>query len=81
MGTVSAGGLRVLANSRNQRGRTIPCGDILIAVSMFIFSGILGLPQSRPCEKLQSVVAINPTAPAARARSARSAIASRPPSQ
>ena len=46
-----------------------------------ICSGIFGLPQSRPCEKLQSVVAIRPTAPAARARSTRAAIASLPPSQ
>ena len=50
-------------------------------VRRFICSGIFGLPQSRPCEKLQSVVAIMPTAPASLARCTRSAIASRPPSQ
>ena len=36
-----------------------------------ICSGILGLPQSRPCENDQSVVTIRPTAPACRARSTR----------
>ena len=50
-------------------------------VRRFICSGICGLPQSRPCEKLQSVVTMRPTAPASRARCTRAAIASRPPSQ
>ena len=58
-----------------------PSGIIRTVVRRFISSGILGLPQSRPCEKLQSVVTIRPTAPASRARSTRAAIASRPPSQ
>ena len=44
-------------------------------------SGMVGLPQSRPCEKDQSRVAMRPTAPAARARSTRSAIWSRVPIQ
>ena len=38
-------------------------------------SGIVGLPQSRPCENVQSSVTISPAAPAARARSTRAAIA------
>ena len=50
-------------------------------VGTSIFSGILGLPQSRPWLKLQSVVTISPTAPAALARSTLAAIASRSPSQ
>ena len=44
-------------------------------------SGIDGLPQSRPLENDQSSVAISPTAPAARARSIRSTIASLVPIQ
>ncbi len=56
-------------------------GLILTMVLRSIFSGIEGLPQSRPCEKLQSVVTMRPTAPADRARSTRAAIASRSPSQ
>ena len=46
-----------------------------------IFSGIVGLPQSRPLENDQSVVMIRPTAPAARARSIRATSLSRPPVQ
>ena len=71
----------VLAHCNIQRGRVSPSGIILTVVRRSIFSGIFGLPQSRPCEKLQSVVTISPTAPAARARSTLAAIASRPPSQ
>ena len=40
-----------------------------------------GDPQSRPNENDQSSVAISPTPPAARARSIRAAISSRPPTQ
>ncbi len=50
-------------------------------VRRFIFSGIAGLPQSRPWEKDQSSVAMSPTAPAARARSMRACISSREPIQ
>ena len=71
----------VLAHCRSQRGRVRPSGSIRTVVRRSMCSGIFGLPQSRPCEKLQSVVTIRPTAPAARARSTRAAIASRPPSQ
>ncbi len=46
-----------------------------------IFSGICGLPQSRPKENDQSSVTIRPTAPAARARSIRAAMSSRVPTQ
>ena len=46
-----------------------------------IFSGMRGLPQSRPFENDQSSVAIRPTAPAARARSIRASIWSRVPHQ
>ena len=65
----------------SHRGRTIASGDNRRVVNRFMFSGIEGLPQSRPCENVQSVVTISPAAPAARARSTRSAMASRPPSQ
>ena len=71
----------VLAQCQSQRGLVSPSGSIRTVVRRFICSGIFGLPQSRPCEKLQSVVTIRPTAPASRARSTRAAIASRPPSQ
>ncbi len=50
-------------------------------VRRFIFSGMAGLPQSRPWEKDQSRVAMRPTAPAARARSMRASIWSREPIQ
>jgi len=40
-----------------------------------------GLPQSRPCENVQSSVRMSPAAPAARARSTRASIASRVPAQ
>ncbi len=71
----------VFAHVRNHRVLTAASGDSRKTVRRFIFSGIFGLPQSRPCEKDQSVVTIMPTAPAARARSTRSANAFRPPSQ
>ena len=58
-----------------------PVGSIRTVVRRFISSGIFGLPQSRPWEKLQSVVRIKPTATASRARWARLAMASRSPSQ
>ena len=45
------------------------------------FSGISGLPQSRPIENDQSRVAIRPLAPAACARSMRWTITSRSPVQ
>ncbi len=48
---------------------------------MLTDSGITGLPQSRPLEKDQSRVRINPFAPAARARSSRLTIVSRVPIQ
>ena len=59
----------------------IASGESRRMVRRFISSGIFGLPQSRPWENVQSVVTIRPAAPARRARSTRSAIASRPPSQ
>src|SRR5215213_11307723 len=71
----------VLAHCRSQPGLVSPSGSIRTVVRRFMGSGIFGLPQSRPCAKLQSVVAIKPTAPAALARSTRAAIASLPPSQ
>ncbi|GAB4623314.1 hypothetical protein MOKP43_21710 [Mycobacterium avium subsp. hominissuis] len=81
MGTRNSGGRSVLPNFHSQRGLNTASGDNRRMVRRFISSGILGLPQSRPCENDQSVVTISPTAPACRARSTRSAIASRPPSQ
>ncbi len=69
----------VLANFHNHLGRVIAFRDTQMAqVHLF---GDLGLPQSRPCENVQSVVTTRPTAPACRARSTRSASASRPPRQ
>nr|CRL78976.1 hypothetical protein CPGR_02416 [Mycolicibacter nonchromogenicus] len=71
----------VFAHRHNHPGLESASGIILTMVLRSICSGMVGLPQSLPCEKLQSVVAIIPTAPAALARSARSAMTSRPPSQ
>src|SRR4029077_8673118 len=57
----------VLAHWYTHLGRVSPSGSIRTVVRRSISSGILGLPQSRPCEKLQWVVTMRPTAPAARA--------------
>ncbi len=54
-------------------GRVIASGIAAGWSSGFISSGILGLPQSRPCENVQSVVTSRPTAPACRAADARPA--------
>ena len=70
-----------LAKSQSHWG----CGSTLGAnesiVLRLIFSGIVGLPQSRPLENDQSRVAMSPFAPAARARSIRCSMASRVPLQ
>ena len=50
----------VLAHCHSQRGLVSPSGIIRTVVRRSICSGIFGLPQSRPCEKLQSVVTIRP---------------------
>ena len=71
----------VLANDQNHRGWVRASGANLSMVRRFIDSGMAGLPQSRPCENDQSSVAMSPTAPAARARSARAAMSSREPIQ
>ena len=68
-------------NSHIQRGLVITSGAIRIIVLRSIFSGISGLPQSRPMENDQSRVAIRPLAPAARARSMRWIMTSRLPVQ
>ena len=64
LGTRSSGGLSVLPNFQSHLGRTIASGDNRRMVRRFMSSGILGLPQSRPWENVQSVVTIRPTAPA-----------------
>ena len=81
LGTRMSGGRSVFAHCQSQPGLVRPVGSIRTVVRRFISSGIFGLPQSRPWEKLQSVVRIKPTAPASRARWARLAMASRSPSQ
>ncbi len=63
------------------RGRVTPSGTYLRIVFQSIFSGIDGLPQSRPWENDQSSVTIRPFAPARLARSARAASVSRSPTQ
>ncbi len=80
-GTPRSGGPPARAYRASQRGRTIASGACRIIVRRSIRCGIVGLPQSRACEKVQSVVTISPTAPAARARSTRARIRSRPPDQ
>ena len=69
------------ANCSAQRGRVTTPGASRIFVMKSIFSGISGLPQSRPIENDQSNVAINPTAPAVLARCIRCTITSRSPVQ
>ena len=80
-GVVRSGALPVRANERNQRGCANASGAKRSMVRRFIFSGMAGLPQSRPWEKDQSRVAMRPTAPAAHARSMRASIWSREPIQ
>ena len=80
-GVVRSGALPVLAKDQNQRGWVRASGANRSMVRRFIDSGMVGLPQSRPWENDQSKVAIRPTAPAARARSARARIWSREPIQ
>ena len=73
LGVVRSGTFRVRAKSRSQlRPGAGPRGRSGSIVLRSIFSGMEGLPQSRPWENDQSRVAISPTAPAARARSMRS---------
>ena len=71
----------VRSHSYSQAGRDAASGDRRIISRSVIFSGICGLPQSRPNENDQSSVAISPTAPALRARSIRAAMSSRVPTQ
>ncbi len=59
----------------------MPSGARRTRVRRSIFSGIVGLPQSRPLENDQSRVTIRPWAQARRARSIRWAIWSRLPDQ
>ena len=80
-GAVRSGICPACANCRAQRGRAPTCGAIRTIVFRSTFSGISGLPQSRPIENDQSSVAINPTAPACLARCIRWIIMSRSPVQ
>ena len=80
-GTFRSGGPPLFAQSTNHCGRESTSGANFAIVCKFIWSGIAGLPQSRPKANVQSVVRIRPTAPASRARSSRRSIPSLPPSQ
>ena len=80
-GVVRSGYLPVRANESNQAGWASASGAKRSIAFRSTVSGMVGLPQSRPCENDQSSVAMRPTAPAARARSTRSAIWSRVPIQ
>jgi len=81
LGAVRSGSLPLRAKSASQRGRRSPSGANRSMALRSSFSGIVGLPQSRPLANDQSSVAITPTQPAARARSSRRTIASRSPIQ
>ena len=70
-----------MAYASSQCGRMIVSGANDSIVLRSSESGIVGLPQSRPCENCQSSVTINPATPAALARSSRSQIRSRVPHQ
>ena len=80
-GVVRSGHFPVRAKESNQRGWARASGAKRTMARRSTVSGMVGLPQSRPCEKDQSKVAMRPTAPAARARSTRAAIWSRVPIQ
>ncbi|CAB4677282.1 unannotated protein [freshwater metagenome] len=67
-GAVRSGMRPVFANAKSQPGFCRTSGASLIAALMSIFSGIHGLPQSRPFENDQSRVTMRPFAPASRAR-------------
>ena len=68
-------------NCHSQRGLVATLGAIRTIVFRSTFSGISGLPQSRPIENDQSSVAIRPFAPASCARCIRWIIVSRSPVQ
>ena len=70
-----------LANSISHLGLTITCGANCTIVFRSTFSGMTGLPQSRPYEKDQSRVRIRPFAPASFACAIRLTIVSRVPIQ
>src|SRR6201995_4345658 len=80
-GTVRSGILPLRRNSMPQRGRLTPSGMYLRIVFQSIFSGMDGLPQSRPCENDQSRGTMGALGPARLARSARAASVSRSPTQ
>ena len=85
MGDLRLGAVRsgnpALNHSKAHFGRRMPSGANLMMAARFIRSGMAGLPQSRPIENDQSVVAMSPLTPAARARSMRSSMTSRDPVQ
>ena len=64
-------GARSCAQRYSQRGRRSTSGASRAIVRRSSCSGMDGLPQSRPCENVQSSVRMRPAAPAARARSTR----------
>ena len=68
-------------NAVSHRGRSITCGANCTIALKLTFSGITGLPQSRPEENDQSSVRINPLAPQSRACAMRVIIESRVPIQ
>ena len=80
-GTVRSGILPARSNRGPSAAGMTPSGTYLISVLRSIFSGMAGLPQSRPWENDQSRVTIRPLAPAFLARSARAARVSRSPTQ
>ena len=80
-GTVRSGILPVRPKAHSQPGWVIASGAYFSMALRSTFSGMAGLPQSRPIEKDQSSVTMRPTTPAARARSIRSSIRSLLPVQ
>ena len=81
LGADKSGMRPVFANAHNHAGFSATSGASLIMAFRSIFSGIHGLPQSRPLENDQSRVTMSPFAPAARARSMRCTSVSRSPHQ
>ena len=80
-GTVRSGSPPDRSHWLTYPGRVRPSGASRSRARRSIFSGMAGLPQSRPLENDQSRVTIRARAPAARARSIRCTIASLLPHQ
>ena len=81
LGVVRSGSAPLRSQRSAHAGRRSASGENFTIVFRSSFSGMLGLPQSRPWENDQSSVTMIPAAPAARARSTRARMTSLEPDQ